>query len=214
MLRLALAALLLLLFATPALTAPAAWLDGLRALSPRTSAMDLFSLIWTTAATDDWDGDVAFTFPMPNEPGWEAPPFPEESFARVTNHLTSIDGQLPTINDVLVMECGTENQTFAFLTMLGALTLTALGLRAHTFGAALRTAFASIRSSPRSTHVAGVHFFTGVSFPRYMDLPGVGRQVISAGLPRASSFMSLAKLARLGPAIELPTPRPSRSSSS
>ena len=37
-----------------------------------------------------------------------------------------------------------------------------------------------------------------------MDLPGVGRQVISAGSPRASSFMSLAKLARLGPAIELP----------
>ena len=59
-----------------------------------------------------------------------------------------------------------------------------------------------IRRSPR---VADVHFFIGDSFPKYMDLPGVGSQVISAGSPRESSFMSLAKLARLGPAIELPT---------
>ena len=57
----------------------------------------------------------------------------------------------------------------------------------------------AIRRSPRSTRVAGVHFFIGDSFPKYMDLPGVGSQVISAGSPRESSFMSLAKLARLGP---------------
>ena len=45
MLRLALAVLLLLLLATPALTAPTAWLDGLRALTPRSTAMELFELI-------------------------------------------------------------------------------------------------------------------------------------------------------------------------
>ena len=91
MLRLALAALLLLLLATPTLTAPAAWLDGLRALTPRSTAMELFELTWTTAATDNWDGDVAFTFPMPNEPGWAAPPFPAATFARVTKHQTSVE---------------------------------------------------------------------------------------------------------------------------